>query len=319
MAGVVEAQNVLVEKSILEGFDYLWLVQADVQVPPCAFKKLYSLGVDVAQGVVPRHDDFNALICGFMDESMNVWYLPRNAVQGQILSGWVFAGLSCTLIKRRIFDGGIRFKYKPAVGEDVLFLYDVQSNGFTAKVHGGVLCGHLPEWPLPNNLSPGDNFEVLDVGCGHNPKGDVNVDLFPESTRHRSVDQALKNDKSLNVKEIPNFVKADGCRLPFVNGVFSKVFSSHTIEHVEVPELFVAELLRVCYDEVEIVCPHADSPWGCVEIKPLHINALTLEWFQDVLRKIPDITFSMQCNRFDDRPGDIFVKIWKGGLVERKD
>lgn len=68
-------------------------MQADVEVPPDAFDKLYSLDVDVVQGVVPRHDDRNALICGFLDEFQRVWYLPRQAIQGMVLSGWVFAGM----------------------------------------------------------------------------------------------------------------------------------------------------------------------------------------------------------------------------------
>ena len=146
--GIAEAQNELIDKCVREGFDYLFIVQADVVIPPDGFRKLYGLGVDVAQGVVPRHDDKNAFICGFMDETKKVWYLPRSVIVGQILSGWVFAGLSCTLIKRRVLEAGVRFRFERGVGEDILFMFDVQSRGFVAKVHGGVVCGHLPEFPL---------------------------------------------------------------------------------------------------------------------------------------------------------------------------
>ena len=31
---------------------------------------------------MPRHDDRQALIAGFLDERLKVWYLPRNAVEG---------------------------------------------------------------------------------------------------------------------------------------------------------------------------------------------------------------------------------------------
>jgi hypothetical protein len=79
---------------------------------------------------------------------MTVWYLPLNAVEGKILSGWVMAGTSCVLIKRRVFEGGYRFKFDPSVTPDILFMYQVQRMGFVAKVHGDVLCGHLPEFPL---------------------------------------------------------------------------------------------------------------------------------------------------------------------------
>jgi len=82
--------------------------------------------------------------------------LPTNAVKGMVLSGWVFAGMSCTLIARRVLVAGVRFRYVRGVGEDILFMFDVQNAGFVAKVHGGVLCGHLPEHPL----------ETVTIGLG---------------------------------------------------------------------------------------------------------------------------------------------------------
>ena len=85
---------------------------------------------------------------GFLDENMTVWYLPLNVVQGEILIGWVMAGKSCVLIKRCVFAGGYHFKFDPCVTPDILFMYQVQRMGFVAKVHGDVLCGHLPGFPL---------------------------------------------------------------------------------------------------------------------------------------------------------------------------
>jgi len=302
--GVVDACNLLVEKTLREGWDYLWLVEGDVQVPPDAFEKLYGLDVDVAQGFVPYHHDFNSIIAGFLDENMKIWYLPRNAIKDSILSGWVFAGLSCTLIKRRVFENElIRFKHKPWTGHghDVIFMFEVQKAGFVAKIHGGVECGHLPEWPLRKPMT-------LDVGCGNEPKGDVNVDLFPEATPHRSADQRVCDDKPLNVKLIKNFVKADACHLPFKDRVFSRVYSGHTIEHVKNPQGMIRELLRVSYSEIEIVCPRADSPYGISERKPLHINALSPKWFQDVLSRLPEIEFNISCKNYE-----IFAKIYRQG------
>jgi SAM-dependent methyltransferase len=243
-----------------------------------------------------------------MDEALKVWYLPRQAVQGQVLSGWVFAGLSCTLIKRRVLEAGIRFKYQPGIGEDILFLYDVQSRGFAAKVDGRVACGHLPEWPLPKPLT-------LDVGCGHEPKGDVNVDLFAEPTAHRSPDQRKCDDKPLEAKAISDFVRADASHLPFKDGAFRRVYSGHTIEHVEDPEAMIDELLRVSSCEVEITCPHAKSPWGSVACKPLHVNALRPEWFKRVLEAVPSIDFQVSCNSYGNGPGDIFVRVRKKRLT----
>jgi len=100
-AGLVEVQNIIVERFLAGGYDFLWLVELDVQVPPDSFQKLLTLNVDVACGYVRRHNG-EGLILGFLDEKMRVWYLPQNAVLGNVLSGWVMAGTSCLLIRRRV-------------------------------------------------------------------------------------------------------------------------------------------------------------------------------------------------------------------------
>ena len=65
----------------------------------------------------------------------------------------VWAGIGCALIKRSVFEK-IRFVYDPReynwkVGvHDQLFLFEAQQLGFKVRLHGDVICGHLPEWPL---------------------------------------------------------------------------------------------------------------------------------------------------------------------------
>jgi hypothetical protein len=311
LPGIVDAQNQLIEKAVNEGFDYLWLIQADVEVPPDSFNKLLALDVDVAQGIVPRHDDSNALICGFMDENMKVWYLPRIAVKGQILSGWVFAGMSCTLIKRRVLEAGIRFKYQVGIGEDILFMYYVQSRGFVAKVHGSVLCGHLPEQPLTTTMlrdNRSKDFKTLDVGCGHRPQGDVNIDLFTKPTAHRSADQRVCDDATLNVADIPNFVQADCFNLPFWNGTFESVVSWHLIEHVANPEGLLRELMRVSARRIEVRCPNGDHPSACDETKPLHLQRLTVSWFEAIFRKCGLKEINVRMEHSQGEPWEIVAR-----------
>jgi len=69
-------------------------------------------------------------------------------------------------------------------------------------------------------------LKVLDVGCGDNPKGDVNVDLF-------------------FYVQCKNFIAADAHYLPFKNGVFERVYSKHCLEHLESPLRFFEEAKRV--------------------------------------------------------------------------
>jgi SAM-dependent methyltransferase len=314
LAGIVEADNVLVDKFLSGDWDYLWLVELDVQVPSDAFQKLLSLDVDVACGYVRRHTE-SGLICGFLDEDMRVWYLPLNAVKGQILSGWVMAGTSCLLIKRRVFESGLHFRYVRGVSSDIVFMFDLQSAGFTAKVHGDVLCGHLPQWPLTTGVpehSRGE-FGVLDVGCGHQPKGDVNVDLHPEPTAHRAADQRVCNDVKLDLKNTLNFVKADALHLPFPNGCFDSVRSNHFLEHAPDPEVALAEMLRVSARWIEIHVPHPDLKGAYGPEKPLHRNKITRAWFEEYLKGY-DAQIRDEINQ--GLPYELVALIDKEGIVD---
>lgn len=147
--GIVECDNDIVKYFLSKDFSHLWIVELDTVVPKYAFKKLFDLDVDIALGYYPSHRDYNRLIAGWVGEDAKIYYLPRTAVKGQILRGWVFAGTGCMLVKRRVFESGIRFRYNPDVGgPDVCFMFDSLRRGFTAALHGDVECGHLPEWPL---------------------------------------------------------------------------------------------------------------------------------------------------------------------------
>jgi hypothetical protein len=123
---------------------------------------------------------------------------------------------------------------------------------------------------------------TLDVGCGDHPRGTVNVDLHPEATGHRSLDQR-KMAPPLDAKAIKNFVIADGCHLPFRSRAFHRVYSSHTIEHAENSYLFPRELLRVSRGEVKVVCPHR---LGDTREKVLHASKLNLRWFEEAAESL---------------------------------
>ncbi|MFA5365941.1 MAG: class I SAM-dependent methyltransferase, partial [Candidatus Bathyarchaeia archaeon] len=97
---------------------------------------------------------------------------------------------------------------------------------------------------------------ILDVGCGTAglAKGDVNVDFFREG-RNVQVGEQLVGEMCVP-KLIKNFVVADACHLPFRDGCFSLVYSSHVIEHVVDPVLMFKEMLRVSCRKVVVRCPH---------------------------------------------------------------
>ncbi|MFA5365931.1 MAG: methyltransferase domain-containing protein [Candidatus Bathyarchaeia archaeon] len=123
-------------------------------------------------------------------------------------------------------------------------------------------------------------FDCLDVGCGSKPSGTVNCDLYVNDGFHR------EGKTVLEPKSISNFVLCDVQHLPFKDGAFHVVFSSHVIEHVPKPFLMLKEMWRVCKSQVKIVCPHGFGDRLARRDKRVHINHLTGEWFDCAGRKV---------------------------------
>lgn len=118
---------------------------------------------------------------------------------------------------------------------------------------------------------------TLDVGCGSNPKGDVNVDVFRSGWNRQEADQI--RGEFVNPNLIPNFVVASAMFLPFKDGCFDLVISSHTVEHVVNPFLMVSELVRVSGRKVVVKCPHR---LGSGAKRPFHLNYFDKSWFVGV-------------------------------------
>lgn len=80
-------------------------------------------------------------------------------------------------------------------------------------------------------------FETLDVGCGNNPRGDVNLDCFPDRREQCVI--------RWNPKKVKNFILADCENLPFQDGVFRRIFAIHVLEHLKNPHQALKEWKRV--------------------------------------------------------------------------
>ena len=77
----------------------------------------------------------------------------------------------------------------------------------------------------------------LNICCGKTDGGGVNVDIVQHA-------------------DLPNFqIVSNIYRLPFGNKQFNRVLCSHTIEHVDNPEAFLKELMRVGHDVTVILPP----------------------------------------------------------------
>lgn len=86
----------------------------------------------------------------------------------------------------------------------------------------------------------------LDVGCGANPTGDVNVDLLVHESDYTWTQ---------NPHNILNFVKATAEFLPFQTDCFDEVYSSHLLEHLDEPNIALNEMFRVSRHTVRTILP----------------------------------------------------------------
>jgi ubiquinone/menaquinone biosynthesis C-methylase UbiE len=122
-----------------------------------------------------------------------------------------------------------------------------------------------------------DQSTILDVGCGAQPKGTVNVD-FVRRGLNPHVGEFMRDPHA-----IQNFVIADACHLPFKTGTFSLVVSNHVIEHVPNPKEMFGELCRVSKDRVLVRCPHKR---GSGAKRPHHIHYFDETWFNEEAESI---------------------------------
>lgn len=100
----------------------------------------------------------------------------------------------------------------------------------------------------------------LNICCGKTDGGGVNADIV----QHR---------------ELPGFRQIESIyNLPFNNGEFDSVLCSHTIEHVDDPERFFAELRRVGREVTLVVPPLYDL--GAV------LNIMEHKWIFVTFKKV---------------------------------
>ena len=89
---------------------------------------------------------------------------------------------------------------------------------------------------------------------------------------------------------------------------FKKACSWHVIEHIETPEKFLAEILRVSAKRVEVRCPNREFLSCRGETKPLHLHDFSLAWFRNALKLFGDWDFNLHWDYSQSEPWEIVVE-----------
>lgn len=115
---------------------------------------------------------------------------------------------------------------------------------------------------------------VLDVGCGRRPRGNVNVDVSKEWTPYCYKHEQFR---TFDYHQIPNFILASACNLPFRDKVFDRVVSFSVLEHIKTPFKALKEIVRVCKGEGDLYVPHRFG-WSAKR-RPDHVSFFNATWF----------------------------------------
>lgn len=157
---VARKMNEIMDKSLGTNCTHIWLVDADCELPSDALEELIRLDVDIASGVSPTHSDWNETTAAWELLGGGLKFYRRMDIEGRVVgeSEVVATGGFCMLIKRRALlrysphHEPLRYQIKKEgksmYGPELQFFIDAQRMGFSVRIHGGVICGHLPEWPL---------------------------------------------------------------------------------------------------------------------------------------------------------------------------
>jgi hypothetical protein len=157
---VVDAYNKIADRVAAEDFDYVLIVESDVMIPPNTLPHLIEQNVDVTVAVVPFHsypknpalnDMYKDIVCAGVfldpDDVRPVTNGKLEDYQDKVITfkhGLLVAGTGCILIKRCVFEQGIRFINNFSVASfDVYFWRDIRKAGFSAAIDGYVVCEHL--------------------------------------------------------------------------------------------------------------------------------------------------------------------------------
>jgi len=149
-----KARNVIAQKALEGGYDYVMMVDSDTIIPYDTLKNMLDPKADVVMGCVPKKnvDGETVLFAEKNNKKGKGFYnvIPYEELDGSERIALKGGGFGCTLIKTDVFKALAYpyFKYivyenGSALSEDLYFCRQAKDKGFGIFADTRVKCGHI--------------------------------------------------------------------------------------------------------------------------------------------------------------------------------
>lgn len=148
------ARNDIVRMALEGGFDYIFMVDADMYVPKDALQKLLEYPTEICLGLCPRKNTKVGKTCIYKigqvnyEDAYTYYDLPKK--DRVMVHG---GGLACALIKMDIFKNltypwfrYVTYQDGSELSEDLYFCSQAKANGYKIYVDTRVRCGHATRY-----------------------------------------------------------------------------------------------------------------------------------------------------------------------------
>jgi hypothetical protein len=146
---IIASRNVLRDKVLKEGYDYLFSLEQDVIPAPDTLQKMVAHNKKIVTGVVYNHmpygEEVRLLPMLFSQHPVDptgLWYVDEAELKVPGLKGVLATHLGCTLIHRDILEL-FPFHYFGNTFDDMAFSKDVVQGGFPILVDTTIKPEHL--------------------------------------------------------------------------------------------------------------------------------------------------------------------------------
>lgn len=148
------SRNDIVRLALEGGFDYVFMVDADMYVPSDTLQKMLEYPTEICLGLCPRKNTKSGETCIYKTGQVNYKnaYTYHNIPKKKriVVHG---GGLACALIKTEIFKHltypwfrYVTYSDGSELSEDLYFCSQAKANGYKIYVDTRVRCGHATRY-----------------------------------------------------------------------------------------------------------------------------------------------------------------------------